>query len=61
MSKIKPRRKIVVITEGQTEENYLRGFYNEYLSSDFSFEFINSKSGNYSAINKKIKKYQGTE
>lgn len=61
MSKIKPRRKIVVITEGQTEENYLRGFCSEYLSSDFSFEFINSKSGNYSAINKKIKKYQGTE
>nr|DAJ62095.1 MAG TPA: RloB-like protein [Caudoviricetes sp.] len=61
MSKIRPKKKIVVITEGQTEENYLRGFYNEYLINDFSFEFINSKSGNYSAINKKIKKYQGTE
>lgn len=61
MSKIRPKKKIVVITEGQTEENYLRGFYNEYLINVFSFEFINSKSGNYSAINKKIKKYQGTE
>lgn len=53
--------KIMVLTEGQTEKNYLKELKNKLLDSSFKLEIENICNGNYASFLDKIAEYRGME
>ena len=53
--------KIMVLTEGQTEKNYLKELKNKLLDSSFKLEIENIYNGNYASFLDKIAEYRGME
>lgn len=53
--------KIMVLTEGQTEKNYLKELKNKLLDSSFKLEIENICNGNYASFLDKIVEYRGME
>lgn len=51
----------MVLTEGQTEKNYLKELKNKLLDSSFKLEIDNVYNGNYVSFLNKVAEYRGTE
>lgn len=51
----------MVLTEGQTEKNYLKELKNKLLDSSFKLEIENICNGNYASFLDKIAEYRGME
>ena len=49
----------MVLTEGQTEKNYLKELKNKLLDSSFKLEIENICNGNYASFLDKIAEYRG--